>query len=204
MGKLVNGWQISGSTFAEGGTPLFIGMDGGGNLGGILVQTSGPKSGFVASGMSPYSKDTVIAGITSPGNVQWLNSNALRTPFDPNTGQCINMQTGAETTTPNAVSCQFLGNNGTVLRGPTFQWTNFDLAKSMNVTERVSMRLDFQASNLFNHPNFANPDTTAAFGTADISGTGAITAMAAPNGLLGQNGGDSAPRMLAFQAKIVF
>lgn len=202
LGKLVNDWQISGATFAEGGTPLFIGMDGGSNLGGVLVQTSGPRAGLVVG--NPYAKDQFLTGISQPGKVQWLNPNALRTSFDPNNGKCIDMQTGAESA-PTPAACQFLGNNGTTLRGPGFQWTNFDLAKSVQLKESVSLRLDFQAYNLFNHPNFANPNTTAAFGTVDLKGKGMISSMASPsNGLLGQNGGDSAVRMLAFQAKIVF
>jgi hypothetical protein len=97
----------------------------------------------------------------------------------------------------------------------------------VQVSEKIGLRLDFQAYNLFNHPNFANPDSDTAgnnqvFGNTfaggrnildasgasldpTISGSGAIRQMASPNnGLLGQNGGDSAPRMIAFQAKIVF
>ncbi|HXR97171.1 MAG TPA: carboxypeptidase regulatory-like domain-containing protein [Terriglobales bacterium] len=203
-GKVVNGWQISGATWAEGGTPLFITMDGGGSLGGVLVQTSGPRGGLLASGVSPYAKNTFINGVTNPGSVQWLNPSALLTFYDPNTGKCMAPGTTTEVA-PSPAACQFFGNNGTTLRGPTFQWTNFDLSKSTQLTEHVNLRLDFQAYNLFNHPNFANPDRTAAAGTADMAGSDAITSLTSPNnGLLGQNGGDSAPRMLAFQAKIVF
>ncbi|HXR97172.1 MAG TPA: hypothetical protein VN709_04950, partial [Terriglobales bacterium] len=32
LGSIVNGWQVSGSTFAEGGVPLFIGNSGGSSL----------------------------------------------------------------------------------------------------------------------------------------------------------------------------
>lgn len=204
LGDVINNWQISGATFAQGGTPLFLAMDGGGSLGGILVQTTGPKHGFVAAGVNPYSKMTDIAGLTAPGTVQWLNPNALFTAVDPNTGNCLS-SSGAELATPTVAACQFTGNNGATLRGPGFQWTNFDLAKTTQLTERIGLRLDFQAYNLFNHPNFSNPDTTAAVGTSDLVGADAINSMTSPNnGLLGQNGGDSAPRMLAFQAKIVF
>lgn len=202
LGKAVNGWQVSGATFAQGGTPLFLQMVGGSSLGGFLVQSSGPRGGLVVG--NPYSKDVAIAGVTGQGTYQWLNPLALRTSFDPNNGNCVNLQSGAESA-PTAAACQFLGNNGTTLRGPGFQWTNLDIGKSVQLKENVNLRLDFQGYNVFNHPNFANPNTTAAAGTKSIANTGVIKAMTSPNnGLLGQNGGDSAPRMLAFQAKIVF
>lgn len=205
LGWLVNDWQVSGSTFAQGGHPLFMTMDGGASLGGNLVQTSGPRGFLVAKNTPLYAKNQNLAGVTAVDSVQWVNSNAFFTPFDPNTGNCFNATGLTEDSAPNATDCQFTGNNGAILRGPGFQWSNLDLAKTVRLTERVSARIDLQGYNIFNHPNFANPDTTAAAGTADEPGTGAITSLTAPNnGLLGQNGGDSAVRMFAFQAKIVF
>ncbi|MGH9480121.1 MAG: hypothetical protein ACRD1A_12880, partial [Terriglobales bacterium] len=210
IGGIINNWQISGATFSEGGTPLFLSPDGGSSFGGVTVQATGPSRGYVAAGVDPYSKNQAIPGLTSPGNVQWLNPSALLTTYDPNTGNCFVPGTQTELDASASAStivsdCQFGPNNGTALRGPTFQWTNLDVAKTIQMTERIGLRLDFQGYNVFNHPNFSNPDTTAAAGTVDLAGSDAINSMAAPNnGLLGQNGGDSAPRMLAFQAKIIF
>lgn len=213
-GRLVNGWQVSGATFAEGGTPLFIQAsdpnDPRTNLGSHFAQRTGPFYGFVAPGANPYSKDTVVAGVTVPGTYQWLNPAAIISPFDDSTGQCFNFAAKTEGLDP--TTCQFPGNYGTTLRGPGFQWTNFDVGKSIQLKESVNLRLDFQAYNLFNHPNFANPDTTgnvptiAGLTSGTIgNGNDSINSLTAPNnGLLGQNGGDGAPRMLAFQAKIVF
>ena len=207
LGDLFNHWQISGATFAEGGTPLFSLMDGGAGLGGILVNTTGPKTGYLGSA-GVYSKDVAISGITQNGTVQWLNPAALYTAYDPTTRQCFAPgSSNPATEAVNPANCQFTGNNGGIARGPAFNWTNFDVAKMVQLTERVGLRLDFQAYNLFNHPNFSNPNTTAAGGiAADMSGSDAISGpLTAPNNsLLGQNGGDAGPRMLAFQAKLSF
>ncbi len=246
VGKLVNSWQVSGATFSQGGEPLFIEDNGGSSMGGLLQQSTGPRAGFVVKGVNPYAKNVYIGNVatgtnnciagqnagpqgcfnvTQPGQVQWLNPLAIESVVDGNTGTCYNPSTNSEQN--DAASCQFFGNNGTTLRGPGFQWTNFDVSKTVQVSEKIGLRLDFQAYNLFNHPNFANPDSDTAgnnqvFGNTfaggrnildasgasldpTISGSGAIRQMASPNnGLLGQNGGDSAPRMIAFQAKIVF
>jgi hypothetical protein len=73
----------------------------------------------------------------------------------------------------------------------------------------VKLRLDAQFFNLFNHPNFGLP----VIGYADIpgkpatqTGFGALTyTVSPPTGLLGVGlGGDSSPRMIAFQARLEF
>jgi hypothetical protein len=77
------------------------------------------------------------------------------------------------------------------------------------VTERVKLRIDGQFFNIFNHPNFGLP----VLGYAGIPGNrstqtgfGALTyTTAPPTGLLGVGlGGDSSPRMIAFQARLEF
>jgi len=78
-----------------------------------------------------------------------------------------------------------------------------------SVTERIKFRIDGQFFNLFNHPNFGLP----VLGYAGIPGNrstqtgfGALTyTTAPPTGLLGVGlGGDSSPRMIAFQARLEF
>jgi len=61
-----------------------------------------------------------------------------------NTGGCINtMHFGS------------LGRNS--LRGPHFRQFDFSIYKKTPITEHMNMELRFEAYNLFNHPNFANP-----------------------------------------------
>jgi hypothetical protein len=77
------------------------------------------------------------------------------------------------------------------------------------VTERVKLRLEAQFFNIFNHPNFGlpsmvlagipgKPSTQTGFGTLTYT-------TSPPTGLLGVGlGGDSSPRMIAFQARLEF
>ncbi|MGH9472188.1 MAG: carboxypeptidase regulatory-like domain-containing protein [Terriglobales bacterium] len=211
LGEIANNWRISGSTFAQGGTPVFVGVNGGSSLSSHLLQRTGPVSGLIVPGVAPYSRDQVIPGVTQPGDVQWFNPLALASIWDPNTRECYDYATGAEGLTPGL--CQFNGNNAAYLRGPDFQWTNFELSKTVQMTERIGLRLNFDAYNLFNHPNFSNPSAAGNVFTSYkggpnrtlLNGPNAIDSLTSPNnGLLGQNGGDSNPRMIALQAKIVF
>jgi hypothetical protein len=88
-------------------------------------------------------------------------------------------------------------------------WSDFYLTKWFPLTERVKLRLEAQFFNLFNHPNFALPSMVL----AGIPGKpttqiefGALTyTTSPPTGLLGVGlGGDSTPRMIAFQLRLEF
>jgi Carboxypeptidase regulatory-like domain/TonB-dependent Receptor Plug Domain/TonB dependent receptor len=51
-----------------------------------------------------------------------------------------------------------IGNEGrNSLIGPHFRQFDFSIFKNTAITERVKLELRFEAYNLFNHPNFANP-----------------------------------------------
>jgi hypothetical protein len=106
-------------------------------------------------------------------------------------------------------NCQFgnLGRNA--LRGPDFTWSDFYLTKWFPLTERVKLRFDTQFFNVFNHPNFALPNMVLAGIPGKPStqtGFGALTSTTSPpTGLLGVGlGGDSTPRMIAFQLRLEF
>jgi hypothetical protein len=64
------------------------------------------------------------------------------------------------------------GNEGrNSLIGPHFRQFDFSLFKNTAITERLKLELRFEAYNLLNHPNFANPYLPA------------FIADAAPNGI---------------------
>ena len=107
-------------------------------------------------------------------------------------------------------NCQFgnLGRNA--LRGPDFTWSDFYITKLFPLTEHAKLRLEAQFFNLFNHPNFALPSMVSGGHSEESlppqTGFGALTyPTSPPTGLLGVGlGGDSSPRMIAFQARIEF
>ena len=200
LGDLLNGWQVSGTVFWHSGIPFSVlstpySADGNG-----IVNGSGPEFASAVSGVPLYEHNS-IPGVTQPGTVQWLNPDAFVSTVDPGTGACF----GGD----NPKNCQFgnLGRNA--LRGPSFVWSDVYLTKSFSLTERVKLRFDTQVFNLFNHPNFALPSMVLAGipgKPTTQTGFGAITyTTSPPTGLLGVGlGGDSTPRMIAFQLRLEF
>jgi hypothetical protein len=226
LGFALNGWQVSGTVFWHSGLPFSVlstpysaivypcstassSAPACAPYAKGIVNGSGPQFASVLPGLPLYEHHP-IPGVTQPGTVQWLNPNAFVSAvddsiIDPNTGLPTGTCNGGDT----PQNCQFgnLGRNA--LRGPQFFWTDFYLTKWFPVTERVKFRFDAQFFNVFNHPNFGLPSVVLAGVPGKPStqtGFGAITyTTSPPTGLLGVGlGGDSTPRMIAFQARIEF
>lgn len=253
-GKVVNGWQVSGATFFDTGTPLLSSSQ---STSSVLYDTSGSKAAIplTASEQAAAQQDVItgssLTTAPSPGNYavntplvyagsagtavatatgtyQYLNPFAFGSVFDSTNTACYNpvanteVPVGTATTseTTLASACQLYGNIGAALRGPNFNWTNFQLMKETHVTERVDLRFGVQASNLFNHPNFGNPSVTGnvflpasatksdplGLNSTLLGGGGDITALSGfSNSFLGNaNGGDANPRMFALTIAIKF
>ena len=126
---------------------------------------------------------------------------AFVSTVDPSTGKCLGGDSPAD--------CQFGDSARNGFRGPDFFWSDFYITKWFPITEHVKLRFDAQFFNVFNHPNFALPGNTLS-GIPGNPGTqtgfGALTyTTSPPTGLLGVGlGGDSSPRMIAFQAHLEF
>jgi hypothetical protein len=200
LARALNGWQVSGTAFWHSGLPFSVLSAPYTANGNGLVQASGPQYASVVPGV-PLFEHNPVAGVTQPGTLQWLNPAAFVSVVDPSTGAC----TGGDS----PQNCQFgnLGRNA--LRGPDFVWSDVYLTKWFPLSEHVKLRIDGQIFNVLNHPNFGLP----VLGYAGIpgkpstqTGFGALSyPTAPPTGLLGVGlGGDSSPRMVAFQARLEF
>jgi hypothetical protein len=200
LGYALNGWQISGTMFWHSGVPFSVLSTPYSANGNGIVQGSGPQFASVVPGVPLYAHHP-IPGVTQPGTIQWLVPDAFVSAVDPSTGQCF----GGD----DPQHCQF-GNVGrNSLRGPNFLWSDFYLTKWFPLTEHVKLRVEGQFFNVFNHPNFGLPSMVLAGIPGKPStqtGFGALTyTTAPPTGLLGVGlGGDSSPRMIAFQARLEF
>ncbi len=181
LGYALNGWQVSGTVFWHSGLPFSVLRTNGNGI----VDGSGPQFASVVPGVPLYGHN-FIPGVTQPGTVQWLNPDAFVSPTEQ------------------------IGNLGrNALRGPDFAWSDFYLTKWFPLTEQMKMRFDVQFFNVFNHPNFALPSMVFAGIPGQPStqtGFGALTSTTSPpTGLLGVGlGGDSTPRMIAFQMRLEF
>jgi len=200
LGYVLNGWQLSGTMFWHSGVPFSVLSTPYSANGQGIVQGSGAQFANVVPGVPLYEHHPV-AGVTQPGTIQWLNPDAFVSAVDPSTGAC----NGGDS----PQSCQFGNLARNALRGTDFVWSDFYLTKWFPVTEHVKLRFDTQFFNLFNHPNFGLPSVVLAGipGKASTqTGFGALAyTTSPPTGLLGVGlGGDSSPRMIAFQLRLEF
>jgi hypothetical protein len=200
LGYALNGWQISGTAFWHSGVPFSVLSTPYSANGNGIVQGSGPQFASVVPGVPLYEHHP-IPGVTQAATIQWLNPDAFVSAVDPSTGQCY----GGDS----PQNCQFgtLGRNA--LRGPDFLWSDFYLTKWFPLSEHVKLRFEGQFFNVFNHANFALPNMVQAGipgNPSTQSGFGALTyTTSPPTGLLGVGlGGDSSPRMIAFQTRLEF
>ncbi len=216
LGYALNGWQISGTAFWHSGVPFSVLSTPYSAINPItmqaegIVQGSGPQFASLVPGVNPYCRHCNLPA-TQASTIQWLNPDAFMSAVDPSE-QLINGQpvpAGSCYGGDSSQNCQFgnLGRNA--LRGPDFLWSDFYLTKWFPLSERVKLRFEGQFFNVFNHPNFALPNMVQAGipgNPSTQSGFGALTyTTSPPTGLLGVGlGGDSSPRMIAFQARLEF
>ena len=196
---LFRNWSFSETAFFHTGLPFTVLSQPYTANGNGVFQASGPQFANRAPGQPLYRK-TAVDGVTVVGTRQWLNPDAFISVVDPSTGAC----TGGDT----PANCQFGGSGRNAVRGPHFTDSDIHVSRKFPLWEHASFRFDVQMFNAFNHPNFALPSSVEAgvpgeyippkFGTLEST-------ISPPTGLLGVGlGGDSSPRMIAFQARIEF
>ena len=205
--QMFGGWSVSETAILHSGLPFSVLSqpyiaNGNGVFqanGATTVQFNAPAYANRVPGVPVYRKNSV-AGVTVAGTKQWLNPEAFISVVDPTTGAC----TGGDSPS----NCQF-GNSGrNSVRGPHYTNSDLYITKTFPIKVGITFRLDAQMFNAFNHPNFALPSEVEA-GVPGVSvpapfGTLEST-ISPPSGLLGVGlGGDSPPRMMAFQGRIEF
>jgi hypothetical protein len=208
---LFRNWSFSETAFLHSGLPFSVLSQPYTANGKGVFQANGPQFASRVAGQPLYQKTPVAS--TAAGALQWLNPNAFVSVVDPTTGDCTGVASGAPDT---PAQCHF-GNSGrNSVRGPHFTDSDVYLTRRFHTWEQASLRFDVQMFNAFNHPNFALPSNVEAgvppnlvasdpggyipakFGTLEST-------ISPPTGLLGVGlGGDSSPRMIAFQARIEF
>jgi hypothetical protein len=195
--KLLGGWQWSGITDIESGTPFSVYNEGGGS---IPSDNAGVSNSFASAGSYPDLVGNPSAGIPQlpPGNAPLLyNPSAFAAP----TGLTF-------------------GNAGrNILRNP---WrTNFDMAllKHFAVTESKYFEFRTEAFNVFNHREYSWLGGDAGSAADNANGSGITSAngvgcyggannsagdpSCAGNGLLQPNAAHN-PRILQLALKFIF
>jgi len=174
VGALLGGWNVSGVTTIQDGTPLMLVDETGGTAYGV-PSTNNDSLGYSRPQLCPgmtYANIPSSGGTEARLNGYWNNSAFCGPPAIMPNGTTIFYSTA---TASAAAQCQaanggspcgtLYGNVGAgVLKGPG--QFNFDAAvlKNAHLREDLLMQLRFEFFNLFNHPQFSDP---GAAGNAD-------------------------------------
>src|SRR6266404_1058462 len=161
-----NGWGINGIVTVQAGQPFHLNYNfeddynGTGeffarpDVVGPIVYHEGDPNNYLQ--LTSFAVPCTLDGLgTSAGNCISIN------PANPDlTGaKCDQNAAGnGGTNTGGCINTMHFGSLGrNSLRGPHFRQFDFSIYKKTPLGEHMNMELRFEAYNLFNHPNFANP-----------------------------------------------
>ena len=191
LGILANGWNVSGVTTIQDGTPMTITDLNGGtayDLGSYDTARAqmcpGSSYGSIAT---PGGIESRLGGVA--GGPGYFNINAFCSPPLAPNGVAAGIY-GPPT---------LFGNSGQgVILGPgNFNW-DISIVKNFRISERQQVVFRTEFFNAFNHPQFANPGATA------TSGACANCAVSTPS-TFGQITATSVnPRVMQFALKYIF
>ena len=164
LGKLVSGWNLSGVTTVQGGTPMTITDQGTGTVYGL---------GTFVTARAQMCPGATYASIATAGGVESRLGGVSGGPGYLNTGAFCAAPAAPNSAPPpfppGAALPTLFGNSGPgIILGPgQFNW-DISLIKNTRITERQSIQLRAEFFNTFNHPQFGNPavarDTPGTFG----------------------------------------
>ncbi len=137
LGKLANGWSLSGVTIAQDGFPITVLDSAGGSIYGVSTSTA-----QLCPGMRP-------SQMLSSGSMQSRAANGYLNPA----AFCNQPTTGNGTGFGNSPV-------GAVLGPGQFNW-DMSLDKELKITERQSLTFRTEFYNAFNHTQFANPQSSS-------------------------------------------
>jgi hypothetical protein len=138
--RVIGGWELAGVLLFQTGPFLTITVPGADPSGTGFPEIIGNGRADTVSGVSPY--------VAHPRWDTWLNPAAFAVPPD-NVGRWGYASVGS-------------------VVGPGTESVSASLIKTVKFTERARLQFGAQVANLFNHPNYAAPNTTfntPSFGT---------------------------------------
>ncbi len=161
LGQFVNGWTIGGQTVAQSGQPYSV-YDFSGSVAGLFYGTFDEITNPIVPlkpGVS--AKQAQLQGTTGVNAANpVLNANDFGPAF---------VAPGTYGVPPcDATGCDLweslFGTSGrNLFRGPFQVRFDMSLAKQFALTERVRLRFEADAFNIFNHPDFDTPNNNVVF-----------------------------------------
>ncbi len=154
LGKLANGWSLSGTTIWQDGTPLTFTDTNGGTA---YYGGANPGSGEGGSSRSQLCPGMTYSSIQSPGGVESRLGGNSGGPGWTVPGAFCAPPLAPYTTDGSTL----FGNSGIgIILGPGQVNFDFSLQKITNITEKQQVLFRAEFFNAFNHPQFSNPVTT--------------------------------------------
>jgi hypothetical protein len=147
IGKLVNGWAVSGIMTFQSGLPFSILDSAGGTLFGFPTL-------YITGDFAP---GATLGDVSRSGSVtsrvnEFFNTKAfIPAPFVPDGG----LIDGKYPVSGGGTIFGSLGRN--ILRGPDQRVGDIAVIKTTPVTERIKLVFRWELFNVLNRPNFANP-----------------------------------------------
>jgi hypothetical protein len=178
----LGGWEWSGKMFWRGGLPYSV--------------TDGNLAGGVVNGTA-----TILATPILPGNApgQMSCGEGAASIAGTATSPCLNAAAFLDTSAGTAPGFSTQRRNQYV--GPHFFDMDMGLFKTFNMGERVKFGVGAEAYNVFNHPNFSNPDSN--LGDSTFGQINTMQPMpTSPYGVF--LGFDSSVRVVQVSGKIIF
>lgn len=156
VGYLVNGWMLGGQTVAQSGQPYSV-YDYSGSVGSLYFGTDDELTNPVVP-LTPgvSAKQAELQGTTGVNaGKPVLNANDFAPQF---------VAPGTDGVPAGDIYESTFGSSGRNLFRAPFQ-VQFDmtLAKEFRIREKYRLRLNFNAFNLFNHPDFDAPNNDVVF-----------------------------------------
>jgi hypothetical protein len=194
MSMLKNGWGIDGVLNLQDGQPFQLNYNFEGDY-------SGSGEGF--------DRPDVVGPITYGSGPTSVNLASFQVP-------CTFGNTTANSSSGDSnclAGTRHFGNMGrNSLRGPAFKELNFSIFKDTHLTERAVLQFRADFFNIFNHPNFANPNlpnfiTDPASNGLDAFGRGKLNLGLTATGDVGIGNpflGGGGPRGTQFALKLTF
>jgi Carboxypeptidase regulatory-like domain len=180
MQSIVNGWQLSGKVYWRDGLPYSVTDNNDSVLGNSNVSILATPLGQGWGQMGTCgSANAFTGGAVNPCINQNVYFNSATAPYFTEWSPQTRNQ----------------------LRGPRYFNMDLNLYRNFKIAERVTFGVGAQAFNVFNHPNFANPDANYGDSTFGTIG-GMVNSPTSPYGTF--LGFDSSVRVVQLSGKIVF
>jgi hypothetical protein len=204
--ETLGGWQVNDILNLQTGMPYNVSL--GYNSAGLDQGTERPN--WVHKPSDTCSLKNVIHGVngfTANGKtVSCVDLSAYALPVPQQTQVTV---AGVATTT--AFNYAFGNTSRNTLHGPGFSYDNLSIFKNFQIWETAKFQFRAEASNVFNHPSAANPNSSNGGGNPTLNAASLTSTAISPTGNAGSiidvqkiPGELSGARALQLAAKIIF